>query len=267
MSDVQTLIKTAEPDPVEIDKIKRTAVAAVFENTSEIGKYGASEGALQIMNNYNLMMEGSSVSKLADLLAKIVQALEAADPQNVKNKPGFFQRLLGKDIETEVRYKVARKQLDQMLQEAENVSKEVKVTVAGIDAILRTHASERALISNHLEAGRQYLAEHPEAGQPDAQSLEFDNARERFERKLANLATLLASHDMSGVQMRMTRAQAVDMLDRFGEATQILVPVWRQNVLINLSGQAVTPEMIRQAEKAHKALTESIQKSVPTKGK
>jgi len=41
------------------------------------------------------------------------------------------------------------------------------------------------------------------------------------------MATLLASNEMGIIQMRMTRAQAVDMLDRYNEAVKVMVPVWR----------------------------------------
>ena len=104
-------------------------------------------------------------------------------------------------------------------------------TLKVVDQTLSTHEAETARLDYLIRAGHEYLDENPAAGVAAARQMEFDKPRERFARKLANLATLRASHAMSAMQMKLTRAQAVDMLDRFSETTSVLVPVWRQHTL------------------------------------
>jgi RecA/RadA recombinase len=67
---------------------------------------------------------------------------------------------------------------------------------------------------------------------------------------------------MSVTQMMLTRAQAVDMLDRFTETSSVLVPVWRQHTLALISTKSMSPSMVAEASKAHQALMRSLSQSL-----
>jgi hypothetical protein len=62
--------------------------------------------------------------------------------------------------------------------------------------------------------------------------------------------------------MRLTKAQAIDMLDRFEETSRVLVPVWRQHALALTSSTAVSAAQAAEAIKAHEVLTQSFAKSM-----
>jgi len=243
-------------------EIKAGELPKVFSDTSLISSYGSAGAGNKALTAYSDLMEGSPVTKLAEKIGEIVTKLADADPQRLAKKPTWVERFTGKTVETHVRYQVARKQLDELLVQAEGIAQRVRDTLTALEALLANHREEVERLTAHIQAGRDYLNENPDAGKPAQGSLEFDNPRERFARKLANLATLLASHEMSVTQMKLTRAQAVDMLDRFNETGSVLVPVWRQHTLALLTSKSMNPAMVAEATKAHQALMRSLAQSM-----
>ncbi|MCD0253136.1 toxic anion resistance protein [Xanthomonas campestris pv. campestris] len=248
--------------PVSIEQLKATTLPALFAGASEIGEYGNTATSAAMLQSVAQMMEAGSAAKLAASIAAIVTGLSDADPQKIARKPSFADRLLGREIEREVRYRVARQSIDQLLEQAEVHADGVRRTIRAIDQLIAEHAGESERLKMLLQAGREYLAENPDAGVHVDPSMEFDRPRERFARKLANLATLLTSHDMSHMQMKLARAQAIDMLDRFAETVTVLVPVWRQHTLALVTTSRMRPELVKAATEAHQALMRSLAKSL-----
>lgn len=66
------------------------------------------------------------------------------------------------------------------------------------------------------------------------------------------------------MQMKLARAQAVDMLDRFTETVSVLVPVWRQNTLALITTKNMSPELIASATRAHQELMRNLSSSLDT---
>ena len=62
--------------------------------------------------------------------------------------------------------------------------------------------------------------------------------------------------------MKLTRAQAIDMLDRVNETVDVLVPVWRQHSLTLITTKHMSPSLVAEASRAHKALMASLSSSL-----
>ncbi|MCD5327971.1 protein KlaA [Chromobacterium piscinae] len=222
-------------------------------------QFGASEeSAGASLDELSNLLEQSPVTMLATKMAEIVAKLSDADPRNISRKPNWLERLTGKSVESSLRYQYARKELESLLEEADVMAKQVETVQAKIEGMLRTHEEGVIQLRCAIAAGRLYLQQNPSAGQPTAGELTFENVRDRFGRKLANIAALLASHEMSVTQLKLTRSQSVDLLDRFHEVTRVLVPVWRQHTLALISSTKSSPEIIAAANKAHEALMASL---------
>ncbi|KGR62619.1 protein KlaA [Xanthomonas vasicola] len=245
-----------------IAELKGEILPALFRSPATIGQYGAGMSGADSLNQLSNLMEGGAVTELAEKIGLIVAKLTDADPRRIAEKPTWFEKLLGREVERRVRYQVARKSLDQLMDEAEGVAKRVRDTLRALDGMLETHAGEVSRLQAYIQAGREFLDENSDAGAAKAGVIEFDKPRERFARKLANLATLLSSHEMSVTQMSLTRAQAVDMLDRFSETASVLVPVWRQHTLALITTKNMSPTMVAEASKAHQALMRSLTQSL-----
>lgn len=247
---------------VQVSEIKSEVLPALFRNPTTIGEYGRTAKGKDGMNELSELMEGSPVGRLANALIEITAKLADADPRKIAKTPTWLERFTGKQVETHVLYQVARKSLDVMVSNAEGAAQGVRDTIEAINRLMESHGTEADNLQAYLQAGREFLAENPETGAPTAGSIEFDNPRERFARKLANLATLLYSHQLSVTQMKLTKAQAVDMLDRFEETSQVLLPVWRQHTLTLMTTKHMSPAMVAEATKAHEALMRSLAQGV-----
>lgn len=247
---------------MEIEELKSVVLPALFEQPTKIGEYGATESNVEVLNDISNLMESGAVGALAGHISEIVSKLTDADPEKVAKKTNWLGRFLGNEVERQVRYQVARKALDELLLDAEVVAQRVKDTLTSIDGLIKSHGMETQRLRRLIQAGREYLDENPQVGVAISGELQFDKPRERFARKLANLATLLASHEMSVTQMKLTRAQAVDMLDRFTETSSVLVPVWRQHTLALITTKSMSPSMVAEASKAHQALMRSLSQSL-----
>lgn len=250
---------------VSVIELKSTVLPALFKNPTSIGEYGALGSDTNSITEFSNLMERGDVSKLASAIEAIVDKLADADPKTIARDPSWFQKLLGRDVERYVRYQVARTSLDEQLTHAEVLADSVRGTLHAIERLIANHGHEATLLKVYIQAGREYLAENNDlvpTVSVNSPEFEFDRPRERFARKLANLATLLASHEMSVTQLKLTRAQAVDMLDRFMETTSVLVPVWRQHTLALVTTNNMTPEMVTQANRAHEALKRSLSGSL-----
>jgi len=245
------------------DELKSVTIPALFSNTNDIGSYGPANALTPVsLNEFSDLMESGAVSRLAKMIGDIVVSLSEADPKVLARKPSWWENLIGKHVEQQVKYQVARKNLDSLLDETEKTALDVRQTLAALEQLIITHETDAKALKLYIEAGREYLAENPDAGVREEGVMEFDKPRERFARKLVNLATLQQSHEMSLYQMKMTKAQAIDMLDRFTETVSVLVPVWRQHTLSLITTDKMSPTMISEATKAHSALMKSLAESL-----
>lgn len=244
-----------------IEQIK-VAIGKMFSDAKSVSGYGSSATRSNSMNEFSDLMESSPVSNLAEVIGRIVEKLTDADPKVITEKPSWFAKFTGKSFESNVRYQMSRKELDDLLTDAEKIADKVRLTLNAIENILADHFAERERLEVYIKAGKEFLSENPSAGLPAGSEITFDNTHERFARKITNLETLLSSHIMSIGQLNLTKAQAIDMIDRFHETQAILVPVWRQHTLALLTTKNMNPEMVEQATRSHQALIKSLSKTL-----
>ncbi len=245
-----------------VTRLKEEVLPLLFNNAASIGEYGGQPADAASLDEFSNLMETGAVAALASKIGSIVEKLSDADPRQITKKATWLEKVLGSSMEKRVKYQLARKSLDALLEDAEGMAQRVRDTLAALDQMVAAHGLEARRLQTYIQAGREYLAENPQAGEVQAGNMEFDRPRERLARKLANLSTLLASHEMSVMQMKLTRAQAVDMLDRFGETAGVLVPVWRQHTLALITTSSMSPTMVAEATKAHQALMRSLSQSL-----
>lgn len=243
---------------VDIGHLKKVVLPALFSDPSLIGEFGGSAGTRTSIDQLSSLMEGGSVTRLAGTIAQLLTNMTDASPERIAKKASWFGKKFGGELERHAKYHVARKTLEDLLAEAEAQAQGVRDTVSSINALIVSHQHEISHLDAHVKAGRQFLDENPDAGVVAPGSMEFDRPRERLARKLANLVTLLASHELSISQMKLSRAQAIDLLDRFSETVSVLVPVWRQHTLTLITTKAISPALVAQASSAHNELMRSL---------
>ncbi|MGI0646836.1 toxic anion resistance protein [Pseudomonas aeruginosa] len=252
----------SQPVAITLEHLKTKVLPTLFANPTTIGSYGNTVAMTENIDALSKLMEGGSAGKLAATITEILSKMADASPEKISKPQTWMDRLLGNGLEKHVRYQVARKSFEELLKKAEQHANGVRHTIHSISELIGSHQDEVESLAVHIQAGREFLSENPEAGVAAAGAMEFDRPRERLARKLTNLATLLASHELSVNQMKLSRAQAVDMLDRFSETVTVLVPVWRQHTLTLITTKNMSVAMVEEASKAHQALMASLATSL-----
>ena len=238
-----------------------------LDNDLFVSEFGALSSLMNTHKSIEEASERTYLTALANQLSMIVDQMNLIERSHAPQRVPVFKRLFLSltgpyELEQRIQARQASMSFGEILEKAKQDAKQVKARIGLIDAMLRDHHGEVQLIRNHIAAGRLYLEHNPTAGVPNDADMTFTNARERFARRLANLSALLASHEMSFVQMKLTKAQSIDLCDRFTEVSEVLVPIWAhyQNTL--KSGDQKDPEALATANKVHEALVQSLTKSV-----
>jgi uncharacterized protein YaaN involved in tellurite resistance len=246
-----------------IDALITSVIPGLFCDTRELVNYGQINGLSETIAQTTQLMQVSSVSKLAGQINLIIQFMKAADPKRIAIKSSWFARFTGANLERRVRFEVAKVSLDELIEQAGVTSKTVSEAITAMDSLINQNREQTEELRTYIEAGKQYLQANPQdQASQQAEHLSFENPHERFARRLSNLSALLASHEMSVIQLRLVRAQAIDLLDRFVETTTVLIPVWQQHKVALSSATTLDPAMVAAATKAHDALQLSLANSV-----
>lgn len=244
------------------DHLKLEVIPELFANPAKLGEYGNENDNSIKIDELSDLMEAGSLGALANKIAEILSKMSDASPEKITRQATWIERMLGGEVEKQVRYQVARSTLERLLVEAEGYAQGVRDTVQAINRTIGGHSAKAQNLKILIQAGREFLEENPFIGEVKDGEMQFDRPRERFARKLANLSTLLASHELSVSQMKLSRAQAIDMLDRFQETVTVLVPVWRQHTLTLITTKHMSPAMVEEASRAHAALMASLSRSL-----
>ena len=248
--------------PVTQADLTQEVIPELFRNPLTIAGYGSLQKDNQTAKALDEKLQTNPVGRLAESISAIVARLADADPKKLTAPPSWFGGITGQALETRVRYEVARRDLDGVVEDAQAVAQEVRDALALMELVMATHDEDAAELQMHIDAGRAFLASNLDAGEPAAGGTEFDRPRERFARRLANLATLHSSQALSVIQMRLTKAAAVDMLDRFTETVDVLMPVWRDHATNLTNTKNMSPARVAEATKAHEALVRGLAQSL-----
>ncbi len=202
------------------------------------------------------LLEQTLADRLASLITELLKNLADADPAKVFTS-NWLQKVTGKAIENSLNYLQARERIVELLQAAADTAAKLEILLIEIDKQRLQLRVETRRLRVHLAAGQLYLErEYRPVTIMEADS--FDNTKERFARRLTNLAALMAANEMTIVQLDMAYTQTANLLARYYESSRVLVPIWRGHTLgLLLSGENAS-ERIRLAQQAYKDLKNNL---------
>lgn len=235
------------------------AVASALADPLTINDYGQLAPTQPQGTDMEALLESGPVRALATSIADIIGRLRAADPRVASRRPTRLEKLTGANTERVVKYHVARSTLDAEIEKARIRAVAARIAIRQMDASVDLIEDEIAQLDQSIEAAKDYLRAHPNAGRGEVGAL-HDSPRERLERRITNLGVLRLSHVQVKAQMALAKGNAVDLLDRFGESVDVLVPVWRQNAIGIVNGRDLDPEQIASATGAHDNLLRELSK-------
>lgn len=242
-------------DSIEIIKTER--IPELLRNPLGIGDFGKISRNPEIDAKLDKLLGSNPSAGLARTIRGVVMCLEDADPKAISEKPSRWASFTGHAQTKRVRFEVAKINMDALLTAASKEAALVRDVIEVIDSLCTTYAAEAQFISNHIEAGQEYLGQTP-SGQGAALAFDQETSRERFSRRLINLQAMQISHAQTGQQLQLLKHQLIDVLDRFDETAQVLVPLWRQHML-GLGVQShVTGDQLAMAIQSHENLRKSF---------
>lgn len=264
MTGIELIASQPRASQQQIDTVRK---GIRIEDSQYVSKYGQSTIGTEAHQGVLEHLENSPIAALAGFMQKILLATkDTAQTSPTAKRKSLAARIselvFGAGLEEEIVVVQSKKVLNTNLSEAQkhadSIAKFLELA-SGMTGRLSAEASE---IDSYVEAGRAFLADNPEVGKPQPGQMEFVNHRERFERRLSNLQTLYVSHLMSITQLKLAQAQAIDILDRFKELRDVLLPVYRQQQLASANKQFLNPEVARLAVQAHESIQSTVEQSL-----
>lgn len=226
-----------------------------LNDTLSIGRYGAPENAHDdIDQDHNEAVEG-----ISSAITGLVHSLEKANPKLAlkRKKSGFIARFIGQDAVQKVEYLKATQSIDEQLSAVPVRIKRLEGIVRGLDANYQSLLDTQTRLKAHIVAGQLFLEKNPNAGAEESNAYGLRSARDRFSKRLQDLAVLLTSNASTLHQFRLMQANSINLIDRLHEITSVLIPSWRSHrMALYVNDQDY--EGIAEATQAHDALVESL---------
>lgn len=242
---------------LSVEQLKREVLPALFAGRTDIGRYGPPDLARA---SAEPAWQDGSANALARVLAELVTRLSEHDPNALLQRAHWWDRLTGADIEQRLRRRIAMGSNVELLAEIERQASAVRASVDRLDAQLIEHDVQGVHLQTYIDAGVQFLQELPAGAATGVDDAPLpDRPVERLQRRLANLTALLASHSMSRVQVQLARSAAIDLLDRYSETVQILLPIWRQTIQALHNSDNASAQMVASAAQAQDQLKRALQ--------
>lgn len=221
-----------------------------------IGRYGAiASKPDDVGHEHNEALEG-----ITSRIGSLVTTLEAADPRIImkrKSRFGFLDRFRGTDAVTKLEYVQGTRQVDKQLSEVPASIQRIETSIARLESAAMAMDEDQFYLRCHFVAGQWYLSENPDAGSENQSMYGLDSARERLQKRLQQIMLVITSNETGIHQLKLMRANSMNLLDRLHEITYVLVPTWRtQRISIYAGDQDF--EAIKHASEAHEALVTSL---------
>lgn len=146
-------------------------------------------------------------------LERIQQALQARDPRRIRRASGVLGRLFGRDLEAQAEAETLHSQLGVVLLRAEQHAAGLQQRVGGDGAMA-------AAADAGVAALERWIAAAAPAGAAEL--------AEAWRRRLDHLHRVAAAWRLEAAQWRLLQRQGEDLLQRYRQIRDVLLPAWRQ---------------------------------------
>lgn len=240
----------------QIDYSVESILATInLEDFGFIGNFGRSLHS-ESANSALEISSGIPSILLADKLQYIVARLREVNPAAIQSNPNYWQKLTGTHLAKTVKFEVINQTVGQLIANASETANEVIRLANAMQLGLQEHERDVQYLRAHIEAAEYYLRTNPHFSRRSG--LEIESVGERFLRRIQNLKALLTSKEMDSVQIKMTINEAIDIVDRYCQVRDIMVPMWLDHVNKLRHSMSNDPALLAAATKAHTELVNGL---------
>ncbi|WP_269791551.1 hypothetical protein [Stenotrophomonas sp. Iso1] len=200
--------------------------AVVLDDPLAVASYGAGLLAM-VEQRASAAGDGHAAARLVAEMDNIHQAMRAHDTGAIRRSVGLLGRLLGRDVEVQAQAERLAGQLDICLLRADGIVTEVQgaLPVHQQQAVLAAEAV--SAIDAWAEAGERVLQDAvAQAGAADSTLTVA-----ALQRRLHHLRGVARLRALEASQLQLLHAQSVELLERYQRIRDVLLPLWRQQVL------------------------------------
>lgn len=238
-----------------------------LDNPDFISRYGAEAVKNGTHGLLLRQLEETPMHGLAEAMSTILKATQIRAPHvkgftMSKAKNTLFGWLTGSDLLSDVEHHTSNRGLPGALRRAGTQADALRTFIETAATSHEELRSSIAQLEAYLDAGETYLRENPAAGSSDGHGIATLSSRDRFIRKLANLRALHTSHLLSIEQLKLAVAQATDMLDRYDELVDVLLPIYRQHQMAQANKKFLAPHAVALAVQTHEHIQATVSQSL-----
>ena len=257
MSQIEHLVPLKEiiVDRNEVLSIKRHDLVPLLNDQYKLNHYADS-----IIQAQSLLLGGVDphlTLKLSQTIEQLIQALAKSKKYLKKRKFNKVQKWLGIDIEygsSQIEY---YKNLNELLDRADDLSQKLQIEIKKSQARFKQLIGLRVQMFQYIVSAEEFLLEYPSFVK-DIHPL--DQFSERLSKKINTLHTLQVSNDIAITQMQLSQQLSFGLLDRFKEAQQVLIPAWQYHV--KQSQQSNSTVELEKLDNSRETLIRNLKKSL-----
>ena len=258
--DVLVPLKDITVDRAEVLSIKRNDLVPLLTDQYRLNHY-----ADQLIQAQSVLLDGVDpqlTKKLSQTIEQLIQALANSKKYLKTRKFNALQKWLGIDLEYGSGQVEYYKNLDQLLDRANHLSQKLQLEIQKSQARFNQLQGLREQMARYIVAAEEFLVEYPQFVKNQHP---LDNFAERLSKKVNTLQTLQASNDIAITQMQLSQQLSFELLDRYKEAQQVLIPAWQYHVKQSL--QSNSTSSLEKLDNSRENLIKTLKKSLENSSK
>lgn len=258
--DVLVPLKDITVDRAEVLSIKRNDLVPLLTDQYRLNHY-----ADQLIQAQSVLLDGVDpqlTKQLSQTIEQLIQALANSKKYLKRRKFNALQKWLGIDLEYGSGQVEYYKNLDQLLDRANHLSQKLQLEIQKSQARFNQLQGLREQMARYIVAAEEFLQEYPQFVKNQHP---LDNFAERLSKKVNTLQTLQASNDIAITQMQLSQQLSFELLDRYKEAQQVLIPAWQYHV--KQSRQSNSTSSLEKLDNSRENLIKTLKKSLENSSK
>ena len=258
--DVLVPLKDITVDRAEVLSIKRNDLVPLLTDQYRLNHY-----ADQLIQAQSVLLDGVDpqlTKQLSQTIEQLIQALANSKKYLKTRKFNALQKWLGIDLEYGSGQVEYYKNLDQLLDRANHLSQKLQLEIQKSQARFNQLQGLREQMARYIVAAEEFLVEYPQFVKNQHP---LDNFAERLSKKVNTLQTLQASNDIAIMQMQLSQQLSFELLDRYKEAQQVLIPAWQYHV--KQSRQSNSTSSLEKLDNSRENLIKTLKKSLENSSK
>lgn len=239
----------------ELLSIQRNHLVPLLNDQYRLNHYA--EAVIQAQSVLLDGVDPQLTLQLSHVIEQLIQSLADSKKYLKKRKFNGLQKWLGVDIEygsTQIEY---YKKLDHLLDQANLLSQKLQIEIQKAQVRYQQLTGLREQMAKYIAAAEGFLNEYPKFVK---NVHPLDNFSERVSKKINSLQTLQASNDIAITQMQLSQQLSLNLLDRYKEAQQVLIPAWQYYV--KQSQQSGSMVALQHLDSSREKLIHSLKKSL-----